>query len=136
MQAFADHGEVKGDQVTGRADEAREVIVALEALGISYDDVVQALEDEGVDKFDKFWAELVETVQGALDGAKPPRGQFDGPMCLVARRRLGPRQDGEYPGDMVTEFPHVVPEEGGGGVIQDLTVTVEPFWRVVDVSLR
>ena len=70
MQAFADHGEVKGDQVTGRADEAREVIDALEALGISYDDVVQVLEDEGVDKFDKSWTELVETVRGALDGAK------------------------------------------------------------------
>ena len=70
MQAFADHGEVKGDQVTGRADEAREVIAALEALGISYDDVVEVLEDEGVDKFDKSWGELVETVEGALDGAK------------------------------------------------------------------
>jgi len=70
MQAFADHGEVKGDQVTGRAAEAREVIAAIEALGISYDDVVQVLEDEGVDKFDKSWTELVETVRGALDGAK------------------------------------------------------------------
>jgi transaldolase len=70
MQAFADHGEVKGDQVTGRAAEAREVIAAIEALGISYDDVVQVLEDEGVDKFDKSWTELVETVKGALDGAK------------------------------------------------------------------
>ena len=70
MQAFADHGEVKGDQVTGRADEAREVIAAIEALGISYDDVVQVLEDEGVDKFDKSWGELVETVKAALDGAK------------------------------------------------------------------
>ncbi len=70
MQAFADHGELKGDQVSGRADEAREVIAAIEALGISYDDVVQVLEDEGVDKFDKSWGELVETVKGALDGAK------------------------------------------------------------------
>ncbi|HEU4545201.1 MAG TPA: transaldolase [Microlunatus sp.] len=70
LQAFADHGEVKGDQVTGRADEAREVIAALEDLGISYDDVVEVLEDEGVDKFDKSWGELVETVKGALDGAK------------------------------------------------------------------
>ena len=28
------------------------------------------LEDEGVDKFDKSWGELVETVKSALDGAK------------------------------------------------------------------
>ncbi len=70
MQAFADHGEVKGDRVTGLADEAREVIAAIEALGISYDDVVQVLEDEGVDKFDTSWTELVTTVETALDEAK------------------------------------------------------------------
>ena len=70
MQAFADHGEMKGDQVTGRDDEAREVIDALEALGISYDDVVEVLEDEGVDKFEKSWNELVETVRG-----RPRRSQ-------------------------------------------------------------
>jgi transaldolase len=74
MQAFADHGEVNGDQVTGRADEAREVIAAIEALGISYDDVVAVLEDEGVDKFDKSWGELVGTVETALDEAKAKNG--------------------------------------------------------------
>jgi transaldolase len=70
MQAFADHGEVQGDQVTGRAGEARQVLDAIEALGISYDDVVEVLENEGVDKFDKSWAELVDTVEDALDCAK------------------------------------------------------------------
>jgi len=70
MKAFADHGEVTGDQVTGKADEAQQVMDALAELGISYDDVVEVLETEGVDKFDKSWGELVETVQGALDGAK------------------------------------------------------------------
>jgi transaldolase len=74
MQAFADHGEVQGDRVTGRADEAREVMSAIEALGISYDDVVEVLEEEGVDKFDKSWGELVETVRGALDEAKAKNG--------------------------------------------------------------
>jgi transaldolase len=28
------------------------------------------LEDEGVDKFEKSWAELLETVKGQLDAAK------------------------------------------------------------------
>ncbi|CAN5132220.1 transaldolase [soil metagenome] len=69
MQAFADHGEVTGDTVTGRAAEARKVIDDLEAMGISYDDVVQQLEDEGVDKFDASWAELVQSVQNELDKA-------------------------------------------------------------------
>ncbi|HEU5485892.1 MAG TPA: transaldolase, partial [Microlunatus sp.] len=70
MQAFADHGEVKGDRVTGLADEARAVMAAIGELGISYDDVVEVLEEEGVDKFDKSWGELVETVRNALDEAK------------------------------------------------------------------
>jgi len=70
MQAFADHGEVTGDEVSGKGDQARAVLAAIEALGISFDDVVQVLEDEGVDKFDKSWAELVATVEGALDEAK------------------------------------------------------------------
>jgi transaldolase len=74
MQAFADHGEVHGDQVSGRAEEARQVIADLERLGISYDDVVEVLEDEGVDKFDKSWGELVETVKTALDEAKATNG--------------------------------------------------------------
>jgi len=45
------------------------VLAAIEALGISYDDVVQVLEDEGVDKFDKSWTELVTTVETALKKA-------------------------------------------------------------------
>ncbi|MFT4163722.1 MAG: transaldolase [Microlunatus sp.] len=70
MQAFADHGEVTGDEVSGKGDEARAVLASIEALGISFDDVVQVLEDEGVDKFDKSWAELVATVEGTLNEAK------------------------------------------------------------------
>ena len=33
----------------------------LAALGISYDDVVQVLEDEGVRKFDDSWNELIDS---------------------------------------------------------------------------
>ncbi|MGZ5371814.1 transaldolase [Aeromicrobium sp.] len=69
MQAFADHGEVRGDTVTGTYDEARAVFVALEEQGISYDEVVALLEIEGLDKFEKSWAELVTTVQNELDKA-------------------------------------------------------------------
>ena len=69
MQAFADHGEVCADAVTGTYDEARELIAALEEQGISYDEVVALLETEGLDKFDKSWAELRATVQNELDKA-------------------------------------------------------------------
>lgn len=66
MQAFADHGEVTGDAVTGTADQARETMAALAAVGIDFDDVVAVLEDEGVQKFAKSWDELVGKVTEAL----------------------------------------------------------------------
>jgi transaldolase len=69
LLAFADHGEVLGDRVTGRAKEAQEVFDALERAGVDLTDVFLVLEDEGVDKFEKSWAELVETVAGQLRAA-------------------------------------------------------------------
>ena len=69
MDAFADHGDVRGDTVHGTYDDARDVIAALERDGISYDDVVAVLETEGVDKFDTSWAELLDTVSNELDKA-------------------------------------------------------------------
>jgi transaldolase len=70
MQAFADHGEVLGDQVTGKYDDAQRVMDDLKAAGIDYDDVIETLEQEGVDKFEKSWSELKETVQGQLEASK------------------------------------------------------------------
>lgn len=66
MQAFADHGEVSGDQVTGRAAEAQEVFDALARVGVDLDDVFHVLETEGVDKFKASWTELVETVRAQM----------------------------------------------------------------------
>jgi transaldolase len=70
MKAFADHGEVQGDKVSGTEAEAQQVLDNLEAVGIAYDDVVDVLEREGVEKFDASWAELVKTVETALKDAK------------------------------------------------------------------
>ncbi|WP_375432022.1 transaldolase [uncultured Friedmanniella sp.] len=69
LQAFADHGEVQGDRVTGTEAEAQQVLDELAAVGIDFDDVVDVLEREGVQKFDASWAELVETVKTALEDA-------------------------------------------------------------------
>ncbi len=66
MEAFADHGEVLGDQVTTKYDDARAVMDGLAGLGIGYDDVIATLEQEGVDKFVKSWKELVQTVQAQM----------------------------------------------------------------------
>jgi transaldolase len=70
LQAFADHGEIHGDMVSGREDDAQQVLDGLAAVGISYDEVVDVLEREGVEKFEASWHELVNTVQTALDDAK------------------------------------------------------------------
>jgi len=67
IHAMADHGRLRGDTIRGTYDDARAVIADLEKLGISYDDVVAVLEDEGVAKFAASWNELIETVKGQLD---------------------------------------------------------------------
>lgn len=69
LEAFADHGEVEGDRVTGRYDEARQVIADLEAQGIGYDEVVAKLEKEGLEKFDASWSELLDSVRSELEKA-------------------------------------------------------------------
>ena len=69
MKAIADHGEIAGDQVTGNYDDAKNVLDALERLGVSYADVTAVLEREGVDKFAKSWDELLSDVQTELTKA-------------------------------------------------------------------
>lgn len=66
MRAFADHGEVHGDQVTGKGAEAQAVFDGLVAAGIDLDDVFRVLETEGVDKFKASWLELIDTVKGQM----------------------------------------------------------------------
>jgi transaldolase len=69
MEAFADHGDLHGDTVTGTAADAQQVFDRLAAVGIDFDDVLLVLEQEGVDKFKKSWTELVETVSGQMEQA-------------------------------------------------------------------
>ncbi|MFF4272081.1 transaldolase [Streptomyces sp. NPDC001536] len=67
LDATADHGEITGDTVTGGYAQARADLAAVEALGISYDEVVQRLEDEGVAKFEVAWNDLLTAVAKSLD---------------------------------------------------------------------
>jgi transaldolase len=70
LHAMADHGKVPGNTIDGTYDEARAVFAALEKIGISYDDVVQVLEDEGVRKFADSWGEMRQTIEAQLRGDK------------------------------------------------------------------
>ncbi|MBK1788192.1 transaldolase [Prauserella cavernicola] len=68
--AAADHAEIVGDKVSGTGAGAQEVFDKLAAAGVDIADVFLTLENEGVEKFDKSWAELLDTVTGQLDKAK------------------------------------------------------------------
>jgi len=70
LQAFADHGEVDGDQVTTQYADAHQVMTDLASAGIDYDDVIATLEREGVDKFVASWHELQDTVKGQMTGSR------------------------------------------------------------------
>ncbi|MEO6941522.1 MAG: transaldolase [Terrimesophilobacter sp.] len=69
MEATFDHGEIRGDTVTGNYADANAVLDALADLGISYDEVTTLLEKEGIEKFTVSWNELLDTVSAALDAA-------------------------------------------------------------------
>ncbi|MEV6738259.1 transaldolase [Streptomyces sp. NPDC051104] len=66
LKATADHGAVRGDTVTGGYEQARADLAAVERLGISYDEVVKQLEDEGVAKFETAWQDLLDAVTKSL----------------------------------------------------------------------
>ncbi|MGW4984262.1 transaldolase [Streptomyces mirabilis] len=66
LNATADHGDIHGDAVTGGYAQARADLAAVEGLGISYDEVVDQLEDEGVSKFEAAWGDLLDAVATSL----------------------------------------------------------------------
>jgi transaldolase len=70
MEAVFDHGVISGDTMTGNYEGARSDLSSIQALGISYKEVVNLLEQEGIDKFIVSWNELVATVSAALDSSK------------------------------------------------------------------
>ena len=69
LDAMADHGKLEGNRGSSGYDQARQVFADLEALGISYQDVVTVLEDEGVAKFAASWQEMLETISTELAAA-------------------------------------------------------------------
>ncbi|PPS78275.1 Transaldolase [Streptomyces sp. MH60] len=67
LDAAADHGDVRGDTVTGGYAQSRADLAAVERLGVSYDEVVEQLEQEGVAKFEAAWQDLLVAVTKSLD---------------------------------------------------------------------
>jgi transaldolase len=63
IQAFQDHGEVRGDTVLEGVDEARQLLVQLAEAGVDYDDVTDTLEAEGVQKFADSFGEIGDSIR-------------------------------------------------------------------------
>jgi transaldolase len=66
LHAVADHGVIRGNTIRGAGDKARRVLDDLAVVGVDYDDVVRALEEDGVARFQASWTELLDTVQAAI----------------------------------------------------------------------
>ncbi|MFB4272004.1 transaldolase [Nonomuraea sp. GTA35] len=62
LDATADHANITGDTVRPFYEQAWNTMAALKDAGVDYDDVVKVLEDEGVEKFEASWNELLESV--------------------------------------------------------------------------
>ena len=70
LNAVADHGEITGNTIVPNYSESNNVLDAIAEHGISYTEVVEKLETEGLSKFDVSWEELLQTVREALDNAR------------------------------------------------------------------
>ena len=66
LHAVADHGRIAGNTVEGTFEQARHILDRLAELGVSYEDVVGFLEDDGVARFKASWEDLMGTVRAGL----------------------------------------------------------------------
>jgi transaldolase len=66
IDAFEDHGEV-ADKLLEDVEGAERVLAAFKEAGIDYDDVVETLEREGVQKFADSFKELFSDVESKRD---------------------------------------------------------------------
>jgi transaldolase len=63
IEAFQDHGEVRGDTVLEGVDKAEKLLGKLREAGVDYDDVVETLEREGVEKFADSFTQLLDGIR-------------------------------------------------------------------------
>ncbi len=63
VEAFQDHGEVRGDTIREGVEEAEQFLGELAAAGVDYDDLVAVLEAEGVKKFADAFDDLIAGIE-------------------------------------------------------------------------
>ncbi|WP_394262907.1 transaldolase [Trueperella sp.] len=68
LWATKDHADLSGgDTIRPNLKSAKNTIDHIVLLGIDFDDVTDQLEDEGVEKFEVSWEDLINTVQDAMN---------------------------------------------------------------------
>src|SRR5699024_11899510 len=70
MDTVESEARITGDTVSGTKQQAETVFENLSAVGVDLDDVYRVLEDEGVQKFEKCWKELLDTIGEQLNSSK------------------------------------------------------------------
>jgi len=66
LDAFLDHGSVKSDAITAQMESASKTLASLSALGISLEAITDALEADGVKKFEDAWISLLADVKKVM----------------------------------------------------------------------
>jgi len=70
LRAVADHGDERGDAITGTYIDSNQTLNAIDAAGVDYVDVTEQLEREGLEKFETSWSELEDAVTEALRSSR------------------------------------------------------------------
>jgi transaldolase len=68
LDALADHGQIRGNTIAGTYRDAQAVLDDLDNIGISYGEVIELLEVEGVRKFEDSYAQLASAISMQLTG--------------------------------------------------------------------
>ena len=62
LDAFRDHGSVRGTTITDDIDRAKQILAETKAIGIDLDAITENLQDEGVQKFADPFDDLMQTL--------------------------------------------------------------------------
>ena len=99
LHAYRDHGE-PAPRIEGGLEEAQKILRQLAEVGINIDQVTQQLEDEGVEKFNKPYDSLMETLKTKRAAAlkeRVDRQTFDIPRYKTAvQKRLSRLEEDQF----------------------------------------
>lgn len=111
IEAFRDHGTL-APTVEKDIELAGDIIGAMEELGIAYDDVIDTLIHEGIEKFAASYTSVRQTIKGERD-------RISAEIESERARQLGPLA--ERTGQELTELAQI-------GVVRSIAEADPSFW--------